>query len=297
MLHSLRMATARPALPPEGTLGRAVRRARLIHPFPTALNVAATVALAFVATDGHPPAGRLLLMAVAMFTAQAAIGTTNDCVDRDLDARAKPWKPLASGLVSMRFAVLLAVALTALAVVLGAALPLGGWLLLLLGLAAGLGYDLALKRSRLSWLPYAVAIPTLPLWAWASLGEWRPVLLWLVPPGALLGLALHLANTLPDLERDAELGVRGFAHALGKPAAIAVCWSSYAAALVLVLALAPVLRYDPRPFVPGVTLPALLLATAVALYLRRRDDGALYVGWGLLAIGAAIAATGWLAAI
>ena len=79
----------------------------------------------------------------------------------------------------------------------------------MLGMACGLAYDVRLKRTVFSAVPFMIAIPTLPLWVWVTLGEWHAALWWLLPLGALIGLALHLANTLPDIDDDAAHGVRG----------------------------------------------------------------------------------------
>lgn len=296
-MPALRATLAGPAWPSPGFLRRNFRRLRLIHPFPTLLNVAATAGLAFVAAGGRPPSARLAAMMLAMFAAQAAIGATNDYMDRDLDAGAKPWKPVVAGLVSPGAALVVGAALALVAVALGAAiLPPAALTLLLVGLAAGLSYDVVLKRTWLSWLAFAVAIPTLPLWVWASLDAWRPALLLLIAPGALLGVSLHLANTLPDLDHDRRLGLRGFAHRLGKRRSLWLCWSSYAAALVIAVTLVPVLS-GPLRFLPGLLAGVLALSIAAGLHARRRDDAALYAGWGLLAIGAAAIAVSWLAAL
>jgi hypothetical protein len=55
-----------------------LRVARLVHPFPSFLNAAATVGLAFAAEDGSPDASIVARMAVAMLLAQFAIGAAND---------------------------------------------------------------------------------------------------------------------------------------------------------------------------------------------------------------------------
>ncbi|MFN8556010.1 MAG: UbiA family prenyltransferase [Dehalococcoidia bacterium] len=54
-----------------------------------------------------------------MIAAQSAIGAVNDIVDRDLDAAAKPWKPIPAG------AVALVAARRVAAVAMAAALALG----------------------------------------------------------------------------------------------------------------------------------------------------------------------------
>src|SRR2546423_12703191 len=92
---------------------RLLRGARVIHPFPTLLNVAATGGLAFVAARGVPDGSLLARMLLLMFCAQSAIGIVNDLCDRDLDAATKLWKPIAAGLVSQRLAITASVLLVA----------------------------------------------------------------------------------------------------------------------------------------------------------------------------------------
>src|SRR2546423_565566 len=109
--------------PAEHGAMRLLRAARVIHPFPTLLNVAATGGLAFVAARGVPDGSLLARMLLLMFCAQSAIGIANDLCDRELDAATKPWKPIADGLISQRSAVATATALVA--AVFGIAVTLG----------------------------------------------------------------------------------------------------------------------------------------------------------------------------
>jgi len=286
----LNIAAGRP------TPRRILRALRIIHPLPTLLNVAATAALAFVAARGVPDATVLARMLVAMLCAQSAIGAVNDHADRDLDAAMKPWKPIPAGLVSPAAALWLAGALLFVAV--GAGATLGSWslLLLMLGIGCGLVYDVRLKRSRWSGLPFMVAIPTLPLWVWVTLGAWHDRLLWLVPLGALIGLSLHLANTLPDLAGDAAHGVQGLAHGLGDRRSKIVAWTSFAVALALSLALAPALAYDLAVYLPVLAAGSLALIASVWAG-SQNSPSAQQFAFGVLGIGAAVVATGWLAAI
>jgi 4-hydroxybenzoate polyprenyltransferase len=236
-------------------------------------------------------------MMIVMFCAQSAIGITNDLFDRDLDARAKPWKPLVSGLLSPSTATLLDAALIAVTMIIAATLGVASFALAMLGLACGLAYDAWFKRSPLSALPFMVAIPTLPLWVWATLDEWHGVLWWVIPLGALVGLSLHLANTLPDIDDDAAYGVRGLAHRLGARGSAAIGWSSFAAALLLSLVLAFVLDYDLRVYAPAAIAGAALLVGSIIFYAARRDAFALQAGFGAIGIASAVVAVGWLAAV
>ena len=182
---------------------------RLIHPFPVAMNAVAATAFALLAVHGWPGVRPVLLIAAAIIGSQATVGIVNDLRDRDLDAVAKPHKPLVSGRVTVRGAVCLGGVMLAMAIIAGLTL---GWLSLLFVVAmtgAGLVYDLWLKRTALSFLPYIFGLPILPIWAWICVRD-APTRLWLTYPlGVLVGFGLHLANALPDAESDAvgECGV------------------------------------------------------------------------------------------
>jgi 4-hydroxybenzoate polyprenyltransferase len=284
-------------VPPRRRVAALLRAARIVHPFPTLLNVAATAGLAGVAARGAPDASTLVRMLALMFCAQCAIGVANDYVDRDLDAATKPWKPIAAGLVRPLAAAALALALIVAAGALAATLGAGGFGLAMAGMGCGLVYDIRLKRTAFSALPYMVAIPVLPIWVWLTLGAWQPVLWWLLPLGALIGLALHLANTLPDLDGDRAHGVAGLAHRLGARRSMLAAWASFGSALALSLVLAPFAGADARIYLPALVAGCASLAASVAVFLIRRDELALQLGFGTLAIGSAVLAVGWLAAV
>jgi hypothetical protein len=90
--------------------------------------------------------------------------------------------------------------------------------------------------------------------------------------------------------------VRGLAHALGAERARIVCWAAFAAAIAMAAAIAPAVSYDPRIIVPALAFGTACLVLAIVGWWRLRDR-ALHLGFGALAIGAAAAATGWLAAV
>jgi 4-hydroxybenzoate polyprenyltransferase len=291
------------APPPRASLhtagaGRGIRPAavRIIHPFPTLLNVAATAGLAAVASDGVPDAWLLARMLLMMLFTQSAIGAANDLFDRELDVAAKPSKPIPSGAITPFSAAVVALVCGGGAIALAATLGAPAFALAMLGLACGLAYDASLKRSVASAVPFMIAIPTLPLWVWVSLDRWDGVLWWIVPLGALIGLSLHVANTLPDIESDAAHGVRGLTHRLGVQRSKVLAWSSFGAALVLAVAIAPVISYDARIFIPTVLGGAACLIVSVLLGADARRTGGLQASFGVLGIGAAAAAVGWLAA-
>jgi 4-hydroxybenzoate polyprenyltransferase len=55
----------------------------------------------------------------------------------------------------------------------------------------------------------------IPLYIFAGVGRTSPLAFWFVLVGFLLGVALNVANSLPDLEGDASGGARTLAVALG----------------------------------------------------------------------------------
>lgn len=237
----------------------------------------------------------LARLVLSVACSQGAIGAANDVVDRDLDAATKPWKPVARGVMSRRAAAILAGTLSVGCLVLSASLPMPTLLAALLGLGCGLSYDLWLKRSRWSWLPYGLAIPTLPVWAWAAMGQLTGRLAPAYPLGLLLGLAIHLANTLPDLEGDHGFGVSGLAHGLGRRRSLCLCWGALALAQGLTLTLAPLLHYRGWAYPAGLGISVALLLVAILGYRVRPTAATLQYNFGVIALASLALAAGWLA--
>jgi 4-hydroxybenzoate polyprenyltransferase len=105
----------------------------------------------------------------------------------------------------------------------------------LLFVACAWGYNLGLKSTAVSWLPYAVAFGALP--SFVTLGTsdtWAPW--WATAATALLGVGAHLANVVPDLADDLATGVRGWPQRLGSAARLLAPVPLAAAAILLVVA-------------------------------------------------------------
>lgn len=211
ILRSMAAPADPPTVPPRGL--RLPALAAAAHPLPTA---AVTVVLtALTAAAGSGP-GRTALFAAAVFTGQLSIGWSNDALDATRDhASERRDKPVATGELGVRQASLAATAAIALTVPLSLLLGLPAGLAHLGAVACGWAYNLGLKSSARSWLPYAVGFGLFPSAAvLASPGSPAPAW-WLVTAGATLGVAAHIANVLPDLDDDAATGVRGLPHRLG----------------------------------------------------------------------------------
>ncbi len=267
----------------------AVLLLRACHPMPTVAVTGFALALA-VAAGGSP--GQVTAVVVAVLSGQLAIGWANDAVDADRDTAAgRTDKPVATGAV--RRATVTAAALAATAVTVPASLALGPVPAVahLLGVAAGLAYDLGLKATWASPLPYLVFFGLLPLVAATAAGAAPSAVLCVV--GAVVGLAAHLANTVPDAAEDAAAGVRGLPQLLGPG-------RSRAAAALLVVAGAVVLGVGAgRAGALGPVVLVLLVSAcatgAVAAIGRARRVFALVVLAAALLVSAAVLTTGALA--
>ncbi|MEX2373190.1 MAG: UbiA family prenyltransferase [Dehalococcoidia bacterium] len=264
-----------------------IRAVRVVHPFPSVLVALVTLALVPLA-DADAPLRLYAVLGGGMLLFQAAIGTTNDIVDVQEDRTRKPWKPLARGDLSRRTAVVLAASLAVGGLLLTLALPPAAWAIGASGLAAGLAYDLWLKRTVLSWLPYSVALPLVPLWVYASTETWTPVLWWALPLGALLGLSLHLANEAPDVATDGTTeDVPGLPGRLGerRSRTLSLVLFALVAAAVAVLA-----ARTSMPLGVGSVVTAAVVLAAAAAPARFGRDGL----FGVLAVGAAVLAVAFL---
>jgi len=183
------------------------------HPLPS---VAVTALAAGLAVLARLPPALGILVTAAVFTGQLSIGWSNDFLDAERDrAVDRPDKPVAAGAVTARVAGLAAGVALALTLVLSAALGWPGGAVALVTVLCGWLYNLGLKATALSWLPYAVAFGLLPAIATLSGTPSRWPATWAMTAGALFGVAAHLANVLPDLSQDASTGVRGLPHRLG----------------------------------------------------------------------------------
>ncbi len=187
---------------------------RASHPGPGAAVTVLTGLLAVAA--GHEPRSGALVTA-AVGAGQLTIGWSNDVIDAERDRHVgRADKPVARGEVPAA-AVRAAIAAAAAAcLLLSLACGLASALVhLVLGVGSGWAYNLGLKRTVWSAVPYAVAFGALP--AVVSLAGPEPRLPpgWVVLAGALLGVGAHLLNALPDLVDDIRTGVVGLPHRLG----------------------------------------------------------------------------------
>ncbi|HEX6326961.1 MAG TPA: UbiA family prenyltransferase [Jiangellaceae bacterium] len=183
---------------------------RACHPVPTAAVTTLTTALGVVLDVS---AARLALLALAVLAGQLSVGWLNDYVDRQRDrAAGRTDKPLAVGTiapVTVRWATVAAAV-----VCVPASLSLGvqAGTAHLVAVAGAWAYNLGVKRTLWSWVPYAVGFGLLPVIVWVVSPQPGVPPWWMIAGSMLLGVGAHGANVLPDLDVDRVTGVAGLPH-------------------------------------------------------------------------------------
>lgn len=208
------------------------------HPGPVvAVTVVVTGLSLFAGADAASASG----LAVAVLVGQFSVGWSNDAFDASSDAaagrREKPTVGLGLALDVLWRAAFVALALGAVLSVL-----LLGWRLGALHMVAVLAawaYNLRLKDTLASPLPYAVAFGLVPVVAVGVADPTAAAPLWAVVLGAALGVGAHLANTVADIDSDRTVGRGGIAVRLGSVATRVAAVASVAIAAGAVLVGAP----------------------------------------------------------
>lgn len=238
------------------------------HPGPTVVVTVLAVLLAVAAGVG---AERVVLLAAAVLLGQLSVGWSNDAIDAERDvATGRRDKPIAAGSISR------AAVGTAAGISLGLALLLSaiiGWEFFLahgIALASAWAYNAWLKFSVASVIPFAVSFGILP--SMATLAAAVPAVApwWQSVAGALLGIAVHLTNVLPDLDDDEATGVRGLGHRLGATRSAVVAFAAVIAGTVVVVAGSAVTA--PPVVVLGASASVLVCAVVGLVRALRRAD-------------------------
>jgi 4-hydroxybenzoate polyprenyltransferase len=220
------------------------------HPLPA---LAMTIGLAAAAALTGRSTLEVGLVAVTVLTGQLTVGWLNDVVDRDRDKQVgRRDKPVALGWIDPG-TVTFAIAVAVLAVIpLSIANGTYAGLAHLGAVASAWVYNLWLKKTWLSWLPYAVSFGLLPAFlSYGGLGggmhggppTWAMTVL-----VALLGIGVHFLNALPDLVEDNETGVRHLplriALKIGAPKLlwVSLAWTALVSAGIVVAGLTVGLR-------------------------------------------------------
>ena len=204
---------------------------RASHAGPTLL----VVTISFILATSQFSVLASLEVACAILAGQFVVGWSNDLIDFDLDAQAaRSKKPLVGGMILPTFlkrSILIAIFAALFLSVVG---PLGvvGTAIHFLGLLSATLYNLRLKRTILSPLPYILSFGAMPWAIYRANGVNPP--LWLYLGFALFATAFHFLNVLKDLKWDISQGILGAPQRLGRAGSIGV------AACLLILGLVDV---------------------------------------------------------
>ncbi|MGX7680549.1 UbiA family prenyltransferase [Jatrophihabitans sp. DSM 45814] len=226
-----------PARHSDGRVARArevgLELALACHPAPTVAVTVLTTVLVAVAGNRWPTC---VVATLALLSGQLSIGWSNDLIDADRDAAAgRSDKPAAAGTIA-RSTLMIA---TVMALVCTVPLSFGlGWragLAHLTGVGAGWLYNLGVKATVASPLPYAVAFGALPAIATLATPDrsWPPG--WAILAGSLIGVAAHFGNVLPDITEDLAEGVRGLPQRIGRRASALTAALAVVAATIVIL--------------------------------------------------------------
>jgi 4-hydroxybenzoate polyprenyltransferase len=243
-----------------GDMSALARRAtgllRATHPLPA---LAVTTIVSVVAASRGARGLTLTLVILSTGAGQASVGWSNDFLDRDRDrVTGRTDKPLVAGDVEPR--TVLAGALVAFPLSVGLSVPLGfdAAVVMLVAVASAWLYNAILKSTWRSWVPYAVSFGLAPVYIWLATTDSLPPM-WIGVGAALLGVAAHLLNVIPDLESDRRTEVLGLPHRLGLRRSLLLACAVLGGVLVLVLAAtAP-------PVVPQVVAAVIAAGLIVAV--------------------------------
>ena len=269
------------------------------HPIPVMIHVVAVTVFTLLAAWPHFTWGIIALVIAAHAAMQLSIAMINDYCDRRLDAEGKPGKPIPRGLVHPREALVAGLVMIAIMLVLLTQLPPLALLISLCYLALGQAYNLGLKSTPFSGILFALAMPLIPLYAFAGVGHTLPVIFWLAPVGFLLGVALNLANSLPDIEGDAASAARTLAVVLGVRRSFAVCQALIvlAAALIGILKITNVVPAHPWIIVSTLILVCLVVEAMLLFFGPEEPVETRKLYFYLVALTCLLLGGGWLVGV
>jgi 4-hydroxybenzoate polyprenyltransferase len=181
------------------------------------------VSITYVLTRTQFSATDSLFIAFAVLLGQFFVGWSNDLINFPRDKAAmRMKKPLvAETITEAKLRISIGVALLgALIVSLLSQLGVNGTAIHFLGLLSATAYNLKLKSTLLSVVPYMVSFGALPWAIYIAAGTKPPT--WIVLGFVLISSAFHFLNVLKDLESDIAQGVLGLPQVLGRRKSIAI---------------------------------------------------------------------------
>ena len=187
------------------------------HFGPTVLVVGITFVLALTQFS----IGEAAFIALAFLLGQLVVGWTNDLVDFPRDKAAERFnKPLVAGTITeSTLKICVAIALvSALIVSLLSPLGISGSAIHFLALLSATAYNVKLKSTVLSVVPYVFSFGALPWAIYLAAGTQPPT--WIVLGFILFASAFHFLNVLKDMESDIAQQVMGLPQVIGRKKSI-----------------------------------------------------------------------------
>jgi 4-hydroxybenzoate polyprenyltransferase len=177
-----------------------------------------------------------LRVAIAIFAGQLVVGWSNDFIDAPLDIAAhRTKKPIVSKEINpeqLKKSILVAL-FVALILSLFSPLGLTGTLIHFLGILSATFYNLKLKSTIISPLPYIVSFGALPWAIYLPAGNQPP--LWLFIDFMLIAVAFHFFNVLKDFQWDINQGVLGLPQRLGRNVSLFISISLVVSAVLVLI--------------------------------------------------------------
>jgi 4-hydroxybenzoate polyprenyltransferase len=179
------------------------------------------VSIAFILSRTQFSTSESLFIALAILLGQFVVGWTNDLVDFPTDKAAlRLKKPLVAGTINVAtLQICIGIALLgALIVSLLSPLGVSGSAIHFLGLLSATAYNLKLKSTLFSVVPYMISFGALPWAIYVAAGTSPPI--WIVLGFILIASAFHFLNVLKDLELDRAQAVMGLPQMIGRQKSI-----------------------------------------------------------------------------
>jgi 4-hydroxybenzoate polyprenyltransferase len=175
-------------------------------------------------------------VAIAIFAGQLVVGWSNDFIDAPLDIAAqRSKKPIVSKEINPEQLKKSIFGALFVALILSLFSPLGltGTLIHFLGILSATFYNLKLKPTILSPLPYIISFGLLPWAIYLPAGNQPP--LWLVIDFMLISVAFHFFNVLKDFQWDINQGVLGLPQCLGRNVSLFISISLVVSAVIVLI--------------------------------------------------------------
>ena len=181
------------------------------------------VTITYVLSRTQFSASDSLFIAFAILLGQFVVGWSNDLIDFPRDRAAKRLgKPLVAATITqstLKISIGI-VLLSALIISLFSPLGVSGTAIHFLGLLSATAYNLKLKSTLLSVVPYIVSFGALPWAIYVAAGTKPPT--WIVLGFVLFASAFHFLNVLKDLDLDVGQGIMGLPQVLGRQKSILI---------------------------------------------------------------------------